>query len=424
MTNSLKSLLAAIGLLLAQPAMAETGDCDGDGHVAVNELVTAVRMSLKQAPMSTCPAADRNGDGRVTIDELVTAVRQALTPKPSQQRAFVVTTNFVAGSFATVDLDEPRTVSPSTSERRIHRDAVVRTHGGLVYVINRRFGDNLQILDPEDDYRTILQCSTGNGTNPHDIVFASEDKAYISLYEEPELLIVNPGARPDCSDFVIGSIDLGGIADPDGVPDMSQMAIVGQRLYVGLQLLDINTILRPPTGPGRLAVIDITTDALVDTIELTAENPFAATKGLIVRNGKIWVAGAGDFDVRDGGLESVDLTRGESDGIVVSEADLGGDITDFVFVEDRLAYAVVSRPGFVSALVSFDPTTGQVLDTLLQSNGFNLFDIELNDRGELFLADRTRQRDGLRIYRAADGAELTTDPIDLGLAPFEIVFID
>ncbi len=415
------TLTIVAAICVAKPAAG--GDCNGDGTVTVNELVTAVRVSLGEGALATCPASDRNGDGAISIDELVAAVREALADRPRQQRAFVITTNFTAGSFATMELDEPRAVTPSSSERRVHQDAVVRVRDGLVYVVNRLFGDNLQILDPEDDYRTILQCSTGNATNPHDIAFASDDKAYMTLYEESELLIVNPRAQPDCSDFVIGSIDLEDVADPDGIPDMSQMVIVGQRLYVGLQLLDINSVLRDPTGPSRLAVIDITTDTLIDTIELTGENPFSATKGLTVRKGKIWVANAGQFEVMDGGLESVDLARGESDGIVVSEDQLGGDITDFVFVADDLAYALVSRPGFVTALVSFDPTTGSINDTLLESEGFSLFDIELNDRGELFLADRRRQQDGIRIYRAEDGVELTDEPIDLGLAPFEIVFL-
>ena len=44
--------------------------------------------------------------------------------------------------------------------------------------------------------------------------------------------------------------------------------------------------------------------------------------------------------------------------------------------------------------------------------------------GELFLADRSPQRDGVRIYRAADGEALAAQPIDLGLPPFEIVFLE
>jgi hypothetical protein len=194
-------------------------------------------------------------------------------------------------------------------------------------------------------------------------------------------------------------------------------------LYVLLQRLDIDTILRLPAGNGALAVVDITTDAVIGTIELSGENPFAATKGLTVRGDKLYVAHAGLFNVMDGGIERVDLATGQAEGFFVTEADLGGDVTDFVLVSEHVAYAIVSRPGFSSALVGFDPTTATVTRTLAEADGYTLFDIELNDRGELFLADRTRQRNGLRIYRAADGGTLVDEPIDLGLLPFEIVFI-
>ena len=74
---------------LAAPALADmgwrlagtgtcVGDCDGDGMVAINELVGAVRIALGEAPATSCAAADANGDGAVSIDELVRAVSQAL----------------------------------------------------------------------------------------------------------------------------------------------------------------------------------------------------------------------------------------------------------------------------------------------------------------------------------------------------------
>jgi len=61
-----------------------TGDCNGDGQVAVNELIVMVNISLEQQPVSTCPIADKNGDGAVTITEIITAVNYALTQCPTQ----------------------------------------------------------------------------------------------------------------------------------------------------------------------------------------------------------------------------------------------------------------------------------------------------------------------------------------------------
>lgn len=50
------------------------GDCDQNGKVTIDELITAVKISLKTAPLSMCPRADRNNDGKVSIVELQKAI--------------------------------------------------------------------------------------------------------------------------------------------------------------------------------------------------------------------------------------------------------------------------------------------------------------------------------------------------------------
>src|SRR4030095_6903937 len=68
--------LAAVGAAGASGAM--PGDCDGDGSVAVAELIRAVSIALSVMPLSDCGAADGNGDGQGSVDELVAAVDAAL----------------------------------------------------------------------------------------------------------------------------------------------------------------------------------------------------------------------------------------------------------------------------------------------------------------------------------------------------------
>ncbi len=58
------------------------GDCNGDGRVAINELVLGVNIALGNAQVGACPAMDGNGDGSVRINELVTAVNNALNGCP------------------------------------------------------------------------------------------------------------------------------------------------------------------------------------------------------------------------------------------------------------------------------------------------------------------------------------------------------
>ncbi len=53
-------------------------DCDANGAVAVNELITCVGVGLGQLPLAQCAACDGDGDGTVAINELVAGVGAAL----------------------------------------------------------------------------------------------------------------------------------------------------------------------------------------------------------------------------------------------------------------------------------------------------------------------------------------------------------
>ena len=79
--------LAVVGcalgvLLLGAPAQAQcVGDCNGDGMVAINELITGVNIALGTQPVSACPAF-ANGQGEVDIAQLIKGVNNALNGCP------------------------------------------------------------------------------------------------------------------------------------------------------------------------------------------------------------------------------------------------------------------------------------------------------------------------------------------------------
>jgi ELWxxDGT repeat protein len=59
------------------------GDCNGDQHVTIDELVTAMNIVLGTQPLEACSAYDVNGDGAVTVDELIGAMSFALNGCPA-----------------------------------------------------------------------------------------------------------------------------------------------------------------------------------------------------------------------------------------------------------------------------------------------------------------------------------------------------
>jgi len=124
----LRTLVLAVLLLVpaqrapASPADACAGDCDGDGMVAINELIAGVGIALGQQQASTCASLDRNGDGAVTVEELIAAVRAALdgcpaapTATPTDAPTALPTATAAATLTATASPTLPVTESPSAS---------------------------------------------------------------------------------------------------------------------------------------------------------------------------------------------------------------------------------------------------------------------------------------------------------------------
>jgi len=56
-----------------------TGDCNGDGMVTIDELLTGVEIALGERPLDACLVFDADRDGTVTIDEILAAANNALT---------------------------------------------------------------------------------------------------------------------------------------------------------------------------------------------------------------------------------------------------------------------------------------------------------------------------------------------------------
>ena len=67
-----------VDLAVPTPVPACVGDCDGNGTVAINELITGVNIALGSQPVTVCPAFDADDSGSVAINELITGVNNAL----------------------------------------------------------------------------------------------------------------------------------------------------------------------------------------------------------------------------------------------------------------------------------------------------------------------------------------------------------
>jgi len=370
---------------------------------------------------------------RRTVDAtlLVIATCTALASSAAAQTAatdlvFAVTSDYsVSGSTASIDVLPMWSVE--TGLAPVHSDAIARVYGGLVYVVNRLYADNIQVLDPSDGFATVRQFSVGPGTNPKDIAFLTDTRAYVSRYETPWLLEIDPSVGA-----IVDSIDLSVFADGDGLPESATMAVVGDYLYVAIQRIDRDYYWLPE-APSWLAVIDTRTNSLVDVdavapgtqgIELAATNPY--TDILIGDDGTtLYVGESGTWTALDGGIEAVDTTTFTTLGHIITEAELGGNLEDFTLPVDGRAHAAISvlSPSAEAFCVAFDWDAGELLETVWRPGEWSVPDIELHPgTGQLFVADRTYAAPGVRVFDASTGSQLA-GLLDVGLPPHDLVLL-
>jgi hypothetical protein len=310
----------------------------------------------------------------------------------------------------------------------VESDNTAVFHADRVYVLNRFGFDNISVLDTDDLTTALRQFSTGNGSNPQDMAFVSSRQAYVSLLGSNDLLVVDPEAPQ--GEEISGRIDLTPLLDPadvDGLVEAAGLALVGRYLFVTLQSLDNFAAVRP----GILAVVDTATDSLVDVdpgqtgvqgIPLAGQNPTALHWAPEL--GRLLVSQAGAFGLADGGVEAVDPFRLTSDGLLITEAALGGgDVGDLVSVAGQKVYVVAG--GFEANDVRvFDVSRAAGSGTLTGANprslGFSLPyvpGLAVDGGGRLLVPDRTLTAPGIRMVDTFTDQEITAAPLDLGLPP-------
>jgi hypothetical protein len=427
------------------------GDTNGNGFVTAADARLTLTLAVRNGYDRRGDVAPAGGDGLIrAVDALVT-LRSAVNdsfPACSgwiAKRAAVTTApfDFSSGGFATIALGPDVVTEREVVFRSgaLSPDSVVRAPSGTPLVVNRNRYNTLQFLDVEDDdLPTVNECSVADGfnSNPQDVLLYSADEGFVTPYAGSELLVIDPKVLfdphldPSCSTIVKSRIDLAAF-DDDGVPEMDQMAVAGGKLFVSLQRLDGNH--KPTQGFGEVVVIDPVTRSVQKSIALSFANPFAATKGLAVDEFRhlLFVGGPGTIGdvLDDGGIEAIDLETLESAGMLLTGADIGANIFDFVIAGSDRAFAIVADEDS-NSVVEIDLAKRKVRKVLLSSTAL-ITDIEMTERGELWVAYRGESKadpPGIRIFRLSNTSvamdrydpELTAKPIHVGLAPFTLAF--
>jgi len=303
-------------------------------------------------------------------------------------------------------------------------DAMGREFNGLVYVVGRGGNNIIQIFDPADSFALVKEFSIGSGRNPQDIAFIDAATAYVSCYDEAVLLKVDLE-----NGIVTSTFSTAQFADIDGLTETSYMCYYNQKLYITSQRLDRGAWYAP-VGPGALLVFDTAAEQWVDMdngiegvqpITLAGANPYSDLV-LVQGDGSdttLLVGCVGFYGANDGGIEQVNLSSGLSEGFLVTEADLGGDLTRFALGEAGF-YTIVADAAFNTGVKFVSAADGSV-SLIIQGAGFVFSDLAVMPENLLVLTDRTTGAAGLRVFDGLSLVELTTTPVSTVLPPSQFV---
>lgn len=357
---------------------------------------------------------------------------------PLGDTAVIFNSSFVdsIGNISTISLtfsDIPTAILARTLTDS--SDAVVRSAGGKIYVINRYLADTIQVIDPAT-FEVIADYSVGHGSNPQDIAVISDDKAYVSRLDaqndtenSDDIIIVNP-----LTGEKLGSIDLKPYTTDDGerLARAAQMVLVDNYLYVCMQ--DLPAFMGDPANTnGKVAIINIDTDELVDAdpdidgiqvIQLAGRNPSDITYS--PANDRLYVADTGvyvnyivDTSDANGGIEFIRLEDNKSEGIIIDDAALGGGVNLIRLASPELGFTIINS----TTIASFNPKTYEVVSkNIYTTPGFYLPDFAIDSQDRILVAEQDFNAPGI-LFLNLDGTKIA-GPISVGAPPSSITFVD
>jgi len=341
-----------------------------------------------------------------------------------QNHLLVATSDYHSGALLEISLTQQQT---EVFEIPIHSDAIVRAveDGSLFYVVNRLGADNIE-WGSRENRQIIGQFSVGRGTNPQDIAVLSPRIAYISRLSSNRLLKVNP----ETGEF-LKEIDLFATADSktinstdsDGLPEMTWMKTVGQKLWIVLQRLKADKDYEP-SNKSQVAVLDTAKDRVDKIVTLKGTNPVTDFKQL----GTEFLLGeAGKLGILDGGIELFDADL-NSQGWVTTEEQLGGDVIDSALIDSDRGLAIVAKDIYGSKpktqLICFEKRDGRVTSIIKDSGIYSLQQILVDEARNIFyLSDRDPRRPGVWGYNSKTLQPLHETFYETGLPPYHMVLV-
>lgn len=241
----------------------------------------------------------------------------------------------------------------------IYHDAVVKTYKKDVYIIERIDADNIIKYDPSKNGKEGLinqmKIDSTGGSNPQDIAFLSDTKAFIANQNKPTVTIFNPLTL-----VKTGTIDISAytyMKDRNTSPHASALELVDNYLYVLLQRRDGYA----SKIPSLVVKINVLTNAVEDTFSTIYKNG----SEIIYNSGYLYVMNTGSYsaDAGDAGIEAIKLSDKSVTTVITAEK-LGGCPYYVQHKNDNVFYVTVYKSYHNVDVKEIDFSKGHIIQTL------------------------------------------------------------
>lgn len=300
------------------------------------------------------------------------------------------------------------------------QDSKVIANGSDLYVLERMGADNITKLNPKEleekvEKAVVWQIPLDDGANPTDVAFSGEN-AWVALQNADSLV------RISTKDGKISkSIKTTDFAyEGETSPYVADIEINDGKLYVLMQRYMLDPATWATTYPkGLLAIYDVSTGDLKDTVQLLKKNPTAMT----FFDGSLYVASQGEYNAAYGtdadeerGIEKVNLAEKKSE-LIVSGKTLGGGIYAFA-AEHGIAYAAIYRSYGDVPLAKIDlaAKTASTVEGIADAEGSLAV-----KGGVVYVGDRSSGAE--KVFVVKDGKASAVETVEGALAPYSITLL-
>lgn len=359
--------------------------------------------------LSACITSKDNKDFDPIINE--PEVPEPIVEIDSSSRIFLFGSDYSTGEISQVDLES----TALNNSIVFYQDSRVYSDGENLWVLEGLGADNLVKLpiDYTSSDDIIFQKSLDDNSNPVDIAFSSESRAWVSLENTNTIIQINTEDGEKVSEYDLSQYAF----DADNFANPGDLLISGDTLFVAIQR-------RNGFSAGDLGVIlllDANSGDSLGTINLPMTNPTSMT----LVEGNLYVSLSGEFFTgadSSRALVSVDLSD-LTPSIITYDTDLGGSPTVIQSLNNQLYVKIQS--GYddsfnaIESIVQMDPST-EVVTEVYSGSVEGGFAYSQTDEAWI-IGSRAAGNEGLVILK--EGSESLIQFED-ALAPYSIQVVN